>query len=520
MISREIGASPHGAAMLAAALGQRGDMNTGSAWQISKVCSSPKFVQTLGVEYLCDETNKSVAHGVLVSRRGTPELAQALASRILGEWEDCPPSGRGTSLDYLVLANPDIGADLFERFARFFPQLSGERKGALFANPLYRRHKHTWNDPATDNAGFLAGAASFGNLNDPAISTALLDSMRSTLNTSKPLRSLSTVLRRPDLTRDFIQSLDSQPMTAEQYSWLVEFPEHQKMVKDAILVGDREFKSPESLIAGQFVISQSKSVGTCAGLYYRAIELENNSDAAPGTRNLLAASALCGKNSGPTAFEHAWKRRNPALLDPIMARSPFAAELLERNMKDPLNAAPFALAAQCPDSTPDVLLHALGSIRHAVNFRANHYLKLLGHKNFPWDKTDVQDIYPRDEAGAAEYLSFMGGVIIGCVRSRAFSEKVAASAPDAVPSRALAAIFTESASSRRLNKEIAEEPYFANLAACHPNGVDIKTSAANPDVVAFIAGVRNRQHSPALSGRSGRATLTGNSLGAYSHLDI
>ena len=196
-----------------------------------------------------------------------------------------------------------------------------------------------------------------------------------------------------------------------------------------------------------------------------------------GARNLLAASALCGKNSGRTAFEHAWKRRNPALLEPIMAESPFAVEILERNIRDPLDASPCALAGHCPDSTPEVLLHAMSGIRKDVTFRDNHYLKLLAHKNFPWDKTEIQDILPREgQAPGFHEASFMGGILIGCVRSRAFSDKVAASAPGEVPSKALAAIFTESASTRRLNKEIAEEPEFANLAACHPNGVDI-----NPD---------------------------------------
>lgn len=265
-ISQVLGAIPHGAAMLAAALGQRDGMRASSEWQISKVCTSPKFMQTLGIEYLCDDANKAVAHGVLVSRRGTPELGQALAAKLLADWEDCRPIGKGAGLDYLVLANPDMRVDLFVRFMRVFPVISAERKGALFANPLYKEHGPR-PGPDSRNAGFLAGAATFGDLKNPVISAALLDAMRTTSKSPNPLKNLSSVLRRTDLPRDFIRALDSEPMSAEHYSLLVEFPEHQKMVKDAILVGEREFKSADSLVAGQFVISQSKSVGTCNGLY-------------------------------------------------------------------------------------------------------------------------------------------------------------------------------------------------------------------------------------------------------------
>jgi len=512
LLARPLGETGHGAAMLAATLGVTDELFKNESWAMARSCKSQKFAQTLGIDFLTSEHNKGIAHALISYRRDSTEIIQGVARNILSEFADTDFPRKGNSLSYLVLSDANIGEALFERLLPFYHQMDGNRKSAFYLNPLFT-HSSTTTEPPWNNTGYLVAAVANGNLSDPVISERVFQLMESRSKAGARLKHLSALLLRGNLPEELIRKIDSaEGVSAEQYSRLVALPEHQDMVKRNLLSGIRSFSTDDGMRV--FILSNNVSRSGSSSLYRRAIEDEDKATGgSPGSFNLLAASALCCKNATRADFKRAWDRRNPALLNPIMARSPFVAEILQKNKQTPLDGDPTDLIIQYKKATPEMVLHALSRTINAEEYDVKKYIRVLSHTKFPWNEVSPAQISPKQNSADCDKAALMAGIIIGCVRSREFAEKVHESNSQNVPSHALAAIFTESSSSRRLTSVlVGDDADFASLAACHPNGEHIDVRKADRESKVFIESVRKRRYVPLLrgkgEGRSRTATLS------------
>jgi len=502
----------HGARMLAAVCGTELLPTEKIVTPLSDTCKSQTFSTMLGASFLCDKANSETTKALVKSGLASPEITLTLADKLA---EKIAQGTRDDDLeiDPLILSDPVIGIERVEKFANISSKMTAHMRAAYSTNPLYKERYPLARKPDTHSLAFIRAACRHGDLTDSHVAIGLATALSEVSHASRFPDKFDALLQRPELPEELAAIFDQHQLSPERYMWLTKTKSHQSLVEKSKVAPFRKFAdpAPDGTHRSEMVLFSRAAPADAISEVYREARRS-----ATGAESLLAATTLVAKNAPRAHLLHAWSIQNVSLLDPLMAESPFATEILTRNMKYPLSKQHSAvdLTIACHHSTAAHLLHALEQTKSPFE-SSEKYLDVLAHPNFPWDTASVSSIartgdpqFSQNSPPSDEYITGVAGIIIGCVRSRRFAESVQTSAiPESA--KALALVFTESASARRL-KEVGHgfHPDYhrlSMLAACHPNGNGLSfPSFAHPSKSAlFIESLQSRYPAISLAGKTG-----------------
>lgn len=410
---------------------------------------------------------------LIVRRKVAPSRLAGLADEAikLGAKADCDLS---TVMKYgliqRALSSPDLSKSVSSGLYANRRHLAPFFREALLANPNLVEHMSF---SARDFSGmaFADGLAVFGDLSNPQVSHV----MREVVGDSSPEHALTqtvvidSLLSRKFLPEDTLVAMSTAAnIGAEHYRKLVGRQDHLTAAKAGRVDLYRFFRDRHRCAVFSAVAPEALLKG----------KLRDEIAAFPDYAERSTASFAANPSCPISLFETIVSRGNVYAGEPAFRHSRWAINLVDAAIDGsyPAGLIDYDLPGMIAGAQA---AHLAWNVTRGAGVPHSSHLRTVAHVNFPWEQAFTREgkfsqLLPMDAADSTR-----AGVYVAlAARNSAIADSILNDKAD--PTQAFAMLFSQKTSSKKLESIAANFPEIAALAACHPNGYDVRADDSEP----------------------------------------